>query len=85
MKKLIAALLICAPLFLSSCAVIQYTDDGEVIDGKKKVFYVVNGLAPITNNKFRAGDEYTVKHDFVDWLITGLTGGIIYSRTITKK
>jgi hypothetical protein len=72
-------------LLVQSCATIKISSDGEAIESKKRIFYVVNGLAPISNNTVKAGEQYETKHDFIDILITGFTGGIIYSRTVEKK
>ena len=84
MKKIAAVILLGALLMFNACAVIKYSEDGEEIKGKKKIFYVVNGLAPITPNNLKSGVEYKVTHDIIDIIITGFTSGIIYSRTVEK-
>ncbi len=85
MKKTISLIALLAFLLLNGCAVIKYTEDGQEIKDEKRIFYVVGGLANITDNTVKAGDEYVVQENFVDVLITALTGGIIYSRTVKKK
>lgn len=77
--------MIASILALNSCAVIKYTADGEEVKDSKRIFYVVGGLAPITDNTVKAGEEYTVTHDFIDILIAVMTSSIIYSRTVTVK
>ncbi|MCB0833027.1 MAG: hypothetical protein KDC45_06160 [Bacteroidetes bacterium] len=72
-------------LLIQSCATIKIVDDGQEIKDKKRIFYVVGGLAPITDNTAKAGEEYETKYEFIDYLISGFTGGIIYTRTIVKK
>lgn len=85
MKKLFSALMIASILALNACAVIKYTADGQEVKDKTRIFYVVAGLAPLTDNTVKAGEEYTVTHDFIDILIAAFTGSIIYSRTVTVK
>jgi len=83
--RIIIALFLAFFFFLQSCAVIKITNDGEEVKNKKRIFYVVSGLAPISNNTVKAGEQYEIKHDFLDIIITGFTGGIIYSRSVEKK
>ena len=85
MTKFLATIMILSMLFLSSCAVIKYTSDGQEIKDKQRIFYVIAGLAPITDNTVKAGEEYEVTHDFIDFLIIGISLGIIYSRSVIVK
>ena len=84
MKKTIAILLVLV-FALQACAVVQFTTDGQEVKGQQRIFYVVSGLAPISNNKVKAGPAYETKQDFLDLIITGFTGGIIYSHSVYAK
>ena len=73
-------------LFLiDSCATTKFAEDGALVKDKKRIFYVLGGLAPITDNTVKSGEQYETRYDFIDLVILGLTGGVIYTRSIEKK
>ena len=85
MRKVISLLLAVAFIFLTSaCHTIKYTKDGAEVGDKKKVAYLI-GLAPLGNNDFKTGPQYEEKYEFVDYVITLVTLGIISTRTVEKK
>ena len=84
MKKTIAILVVMA-FALQACAVVQFTADGQEVKGQQRIMYFLQGIAPIGNNKVKAGPAYETKQDILDILITGFTGGFIYSQSVIAK
>lgn len=87
--------MIALAIAVSSCYVQRY-DVGKGAQSKQKVkqmnAYLLGGLIPLSTAQppLMAGNatDYTVihKHSFVDYIITGLTGGIFApTTTIVRK
>ncbi len=82
MKKKKIALLLVLAFALQACAVVRFTEDGQEIKEQTRILYVVGGIAPLMNNKVKVGPSYVTKQDALDWLISALTSGIIYSHSV---
>jgi len=84
-KKIISSLLLGLFLYTASCTTIKYTNEGQEVADSKRVVYLLNGLVPLNNNNIKSGPEYIEKYTFLDYVFSGLTLGIIHTRTVEKK
>ncbi len=104
MKKIALAL---ALMGLVGCATVKVEapqpvklasiNEHTVPKASKKVFYLLWGLVPITDNStsdlvapYTSGEKeirvkITAKYDFVDWVISFLTLGILSSQTVSVE
>ncbi len=81
MRKTIAVVLILVLVtMLPACMTIKYSESGQAVTSQTRVMFVL-GLIPIGNTNFKPG-PHTETMDFLDVLITGITGGILYSRSV---
>ena len=92
MKKYVVALGILSTIVLSSCSVQRYTvgngpigpQQVERVYARGRNFYLFAGLIPLNRATpvVPSDGNYQIKSSFnvVDWLITGITGGLITSR-----
>ena len=83
-KKSLLGLFMIAAVMLTGCHTINYTSSGQTVESKKRVVYFL-GLAPLNGNNIQSGPSYTEKFDFVDYLITGVTLGLIQTRSVQRN
>lgn len=85
MKKSLVMICFFLLLATSACTSIHYVNDGQEVEKSKRVVYFFFGAAPLNNNNIKSGPQYVEKYTFLDYLFTGLTLGIIATRTVEKQ